>query len=331
MQEIKAPRINGWLTLDSYFEKRLGTSFFTQDDLYEQGIIDVANEGINDKFWILSGDGERIALFKSQQDIRQSYAELISEEVCKMLEMKTACYDLAVFDGKYGVISYNFMKDFDFYEAGFDIIADFYENNLLGNIENSELYQVDDSYDPIGIVTKKLNNLEDIWTILEEKYKDYPNKHQVVFGIVNQLVNVLLFDILMVNTDRHCDNWGIGTQGDKVIVAPQFDNERVLGLHESGLCSLKNKALLFRVDNSSYYNSLEVLRHFLDISSSEYQDLVKEKITLLQNGIDNIPSLIEEKTEHPMPVGIKEYFLSTMYQHLENVNDVVEGKNKSYK
>lgn len=338
MEEIKTTRVHGWLALNIYFTKRLGTSWFDRDDLEERGIIERINEGVNDKFWILSEEGEHLALFKGQQDVNQAYAELISEEICKILGIRTAHYDLAIFDGKQGIISYDFMQEFDSYDSGFDVIADFYENNLIDNQEMSNLYGIDDNRDSIEEVVTKLNNLEDIWAILENRYRDAPNKQEIVSNILDQLVDVLLLDILTTNVDRHCDNWGIVHDGDKLMVAPLFDNERILGLYrtKAGFLgkngeNLNDKNLLFTTENSLFSKPFEVLNHFLDVSSNEYQDRVKEKVSLLQNGIDSIPESIEKRTEYPMPENIKNYFLDAMHDHLERVSNIVEGKNKSYK
>ena len=85
------------------------------------------------------------------------------------------------------------------------------------------------------------------------------------------------------------------------------------------------------VDNSSVRKPLDVLKRFLDISSSEYRDLVIDKVNKLQEGIDSIPEIIEKRTEYPMPSYLKGYFVSTVNDHLQKVNEVIydiKGKNK---
>jgi len=333
IQIIDAPRIKGYLDLDSYFIKKLGKNFLDDVELYKNGLIEYENSGRSEKFWILDEQGERIALYKEpiNYDGDETYAELISEEISKILGMPTAHYDLALYRGTKGVISYNFVKEYFAYNSGFDIIADFYERYLQEDRSLSELYGIDYDNDSLEEATNKLNNLEDVWFILEQKYKDHPYKKIIVSRIVNGLVNKLIFDILTVNIDDHSDNWG-ELERD---VAPQFDNARIINLHKNILTesfsskeSIEDKELSLIVDNSDIKKPLEVLEHFLDISSSEYKTLVIEKLNILRENIDHVPNRIEKRTEAPMPDYLKKYLKVTMDEHLNKVDEVVNGSGR---
>ena len=336
IEEIKTRRIEGYLDLDSYFIRRIGRPPEDEEDLFANGLIDVENSGRSDKFWILDEQGNRIALFKEPINPQgdELYAELISEEVSKILGIPTAHYDLAIFNGRKGVISYNFVGEYDSYESGFDIIMDFYEKRLEEDGQLSELYGINNKKDTIDDVSSKLNNLEDVWCILEERYKDHPYKQLIVSKIVNGLVNKLIFDILMVNVDDHCDNWGeLDMLSEGKNLAPQFDNSRIINLHNNILTerfvskdTIEDKELIFTVDNNGIKKPLEVLSHFLKISSSEYTDLVREKVVALQDHIYEIPLIIEKRTNHPMPNYLTRYFTTTMPEHLNKVSEIVDGK-----
>ena len=340
IEEIDAQRINGWLDLDSYFIKRLGRPFEDQEDLENNGLIATDNRGVYSKFWILDEEGNKIALFKTQDfGSDEAYAELFSEEVAKILGMPAAHYDLAKFDREEGVISYNFIKEFDTYYPGFDVIAEFYENNLEGNEELNKLYGIDYYNDDLDKVTDKLNNLEDIWIILERKYKKHADRKYIVSKIMNGMVDKLIFDILMVNVDDHCDNWGIFDEIEEGRMAsPQFDNSHVLNLQKNILTehfvfdqTIEDKELRFTVDNTGAKKPLEVLKYFLDISSSEFTDLVRDKVNTLKEHVDEIPIIIETRTKQDMPDYLKEYFISTMHDHLDKVSDIVDSKSKGTK
>lgn len=337
-EEFNVKRINGYLDIDEYFFKRLKRKFIDYEDLELNGLITTELAGRSNKFWILSKDNnEKIALFKEQQfGTDEGYAELFAEEIAKILKMPSAHYDLAIFDGKKGVISYNFIKEYDSLYSGTDIILDFYEKKLEGNRELSELYGIDIDNDNLDIILEKLNNLEDIWFILEDKFKDCYDRELIVGRIVNGLVDKLIFDILTVNVDDHCDNWGImddSEEGKKI--AHQFDNARILNLHHNILIEkyvedkkLTDKELSLTVDNLKIKKPLEVLQHFLNISSSEYRDLVKEKIDILQEHIDEIPTIIETRTCNPVPRYLNDYFKTNMHEHLNAVNEIVSNKRK---
>ena len=66
MEEIKIDRFRGYLELDSYFIEKLGREFIDLEDLFINGLIDYEPDGISDKFWILSSDGDRVALYKKE-------------------------------------------------------------------------------------------------------------------------------------------------------------------------------------------------------------------------------------------------------------------------
>lgn len=340
MEEIKINRIKGYLNLDSYFYKRLKREAIDVEDLELSGIVEVEPLGISEKFWILSSDNnERIALFKEEAPLSsESYAELFSEEIAKILGMPTAHYDLATFNGKKGVISYNFVKEDDNFYSFSDIILDFYDDKLENNEELGQLYGISEE-DTIEEVVSNLTNLQDIWCILDDKFKDNCDRRFIVGKIVNSLVDKLIFDILTVNVDDHSENFGIVSNlENKGELSPQFDNARILNLHQNILNDeyknvemLTNKRLELTVDNSSIKKPLEVLKHFLDISSSEYRELVNDKINALKNNIDLIPSIIENRTEHPIPDYLKTYFTDTLHEHLDNASKVISGKEKGAK
>src|SRR5699024_6621560 len=137
---------------------------------------------------------------------------------------------------------------------------------------------------------------------------------------VDRVVDKLIFDILTVNIDDHTENWGILDDIEEgKMLSPQFDNARILNLHRNILVEkfassqkLHDKELYLTVDNSKNKKPLDVLKHFLDISSSEYRDRVIDKVVKLQEKIEVIPNIIEERTYHPMPKYLKGYFITTM-------------------
>jgi hypothetical protein len=341
VKQIETPRVNGYLDLDDYFFNRLGRKAVDEEDLYNHGLIELELGGRSDGFWILDESGNRIALFKEPMNRQgnEAYAELVSEEVSKILGMPTAHYDLAKYKGAKGVVSYNFIKTYDGYKPGFDIIADFYEDKLEYDPEMSQLYGIDYLTDTIDDATTKLNNLEDIWRILEDRYQDYPNREYIVSTLMNGLVDKLIFDILMVNIDDHCGNWGqLDSLEEGKVLAPQFDNARIINLHKNILTekfvtdeTIEDKELSLVVDSTGVSKPLEVLQYFLNISSSEYTDLVRDKVNTLKEHIGDVPLIIEHRTETPMPEYLKRYLAITMTEHLDKVSEIVNGKSKSNK
>lgn len=332
MEEIKASRINGRLDLDEYFSQRGVPNCVDLEELASKGLIEPEISGICDKFWILSSDNnERIALFKvSEANSYADYAELLAEEMAKVMEIKTAHYDLATFNGMNGVISYNFLDEYDSIYHGTDIILDYYDEKIEDSAELLSMYGLT-SKDLIDDVCLKLNNLEDIWSIIEHKYKDYNNKSGIVKRVMDGLVDKLIFDVLTNNVDDHSENWGIIDTDSGKYLAPMYDNSRVLGLYKNVVVekALRQKQdeeppLYLTVDNSSDKYPAEVLDKFLRISSSEYVDLVKEKISLLQEHVCEIPEMVEARTGVQMSDFLKRYFNESIANNLETASTIVD-------
>lgn len=336
MEEIVTKRQKGFINLNGYFDKILNTNDFYHDiqTLYEQGLIEVEATGVSDKFWIIDPvTTKKIALFKEQNSIYMCYSELFSEEIAKILDFETAHYDLAIFNGYEGVISYNFLKDEENYLSGFDLLCDYYEEKILMNEEIANMYNIDLDNDTLEEAFDKLNNLDSIWSIVEERYKNEHNKRQIVFNIMDKVVDKLMFDILTVNIDDHSDNWAL--VGNRL--APLFDNERIINMHnktkneEEVKKGLKDKELLLTVDGNGINKPLEVLKYFLNISSFEYRDRFEAKLNKLETNLEYIPNIIEKRTMCEIPKDIKNYFLDTMYEHLSNVNMTLNETNKGSK
>ena len=336
MDEIVVKRQKGFLDLNEYFNNVLGINVCRHDlqTLYEKGLIEVETTGLSDKFWIIDPITTRkIALFKEQSNLYTCYSELFSEEIAKILDFETAHYDLAVFNGYQGVISYNFLKNEENYLSGFDVLNEYFEEKIFMDQKMASMYNIDLDNDTIDEAFDKLNNLDSIWSIIEEKYKDDPHKRQIVFNIMDKVVDKLMFDILTVNVDDHSDNWALIDNR----LAPLFDNERIINMHnkekneERVKKGLNDKELLMTVDGSGINKPLEVLKYFLKISSSEYKERFENKLNKLETNLEYIPINIEKRTMCEIPDAVKTYFLSTMYEHLTNVNMILNDTNKGSK
>jgi len=331
MKEIKTDRFRGYLNLDSYFIKKLGREFIDLEDLFINGLIDYEPDGISEKFWILSPSGDRVALYKSEiPGSYESYVELLVEEVAKVMQIPAAHYDLAMFNGGKGVISYNYLKNNSVDYSGFDVISEFYEKNLQDDKELSSLYNIDYVNDSIDDVCDKLNNLQDIWCILEERFANAPNKREIVKSIMDGLVDKLMLDVITVAIDSHTDNWKIV---DDKYSSPVFDNSRSLGIFTKYKKTQVNEdkkfedsEMLLTVDNENINKPLEVLEYFLKISSSEYKERFIEKLNNVKENIDVIPTRIEERTNASMPEHLKNHFITNMNEYLEKVSQIANDK-----
>ncbi len=329
INKILLRRKKGFLDLNRYFLDILNREFIDEEDLYNNGLIDVEISGRSDKFWIISIEtGEKIALFKSQmKNSCEAYAELIAEEIANILHMKTAHNDLAIFNRQQGSISYNFLNEYDTYCSGFDLILSYYEEQLKTNSHLFNAYGIDNNKHNIDEITDKLNNVQFITTMLEDRYKQKYSDGSKVFYLINGLVDKLTFDCLTINTDDHVDNWGIINDS---YICPQFDGARIFNLHHDVLFkhnqigALENENLNLSFDNSNQKKPLEILEKLLTNGGSDYYKSLQVKVMALNRNLDKIPVCIDERTNCEMPEYIKEYFLDNAKDHLKKVKSLIK-------
>lgn len=165
--------------------------------------------------------------------------------------------------------------------------------------DNDKVYNLSD------LVDDKLT-LEDIWNALEIKYKD----EDIVSALMDEIVNVFLFDILIANDDRHSLNFFIVENENGVHVAPLFDNEYML-------CdsSINFQHYSIKVDEGNpYYKFIpENLSRFLQISDKRYLDRLESKLWIITpSNLNIIFERIEKRTgfqfSDDYKEGIKEEF-----------------------
>ena len=165
--------------------------------------------------------------------------------------------------------------------------------------DNDKVYNLSD------LVGDKLT-LEDIWNALEIKYKD----EDIVSALMDEIVNVFLFDILIANDDRHSLNFFIVENENGVNVAPLFDNEYML-------CdsSINFQHYSIKVDEGNpYYKFIQGnLSRFLQISDKRYLDRLESKLWIItSSNLDVIFERIEKQTgfqfSDDYKEGIKEGF-----------------------
>lgn len=234
--------------------------------------------------------------FKYDNDI-DPYDELIAEELAQDFGIPHVKYDLAIYDSKEGVISESFKQDNINYITGEEILAKFYvEDN------NTDAY----------------NNLEAIWDAFEYRYRDYPNKKDIIEKLMRRLVHIFLFDIITCQSDRHPNNWQVMESEDDVDITQIFDNERILGARGlTNICSLT-------VEEKMFGNLYDNLRLFFGVSSEEFCNIIKDKIWIIsKENLNLIFKRIEEKTGYPMPHGYRKYYLDGYNLHLQKLEQLL--------
>lgn len=168
--------------------------------------------GTKSKFWY-SSDGEEF-LFKSVESsngirLGEDWAEKIACELATLLGLPHVHYELAIYKGKRGVITKNFIS-----ERG--------EQLMLGNELLETFISSEDGNNP------NIQYVDDVYQIMVNTVINKP----IGFSSLKEIktaseffVGYLMFDALISNQDRHNENWGtINTVKGIKHLAPSYDH-----------------------------------------------------------------------------------------------------------
>lgn len=132
---------------------------------------------------------------------------------------------------------------------------------------------------------RRLNNLEDIWFALEEKYSP-----DTVEKLMNGICDIFMFDMLLGEGDRTLRNIEIIEGETDVRLAPIHDTS-----------SIYNDHVLLGVDNDDFmHNDIEKLNKFLNSSDSYYSNRFCSFLNTLET-VD-ISSILNEVIDMGVPV-----------------------------
>ncbi|MCP4696236.1 MAG: phosphatidylinositol kinase [Gammaproteobacteria bacterium] len=175
--------------------------------------------GTKRKFWY----SDKSRLFKaSTPRTGEHWGEKAACELCALLGLPHAHYELAAWKGLPGVVSANIVPPKGRLVLGNELLAkvtpDYPAKTTRGVVEH---------------------NLQRIHALMEHAAPAWslPPDWQAVPGIAKPFelfVGYLLLDAWIANQDRHHENWGVIVTGNKQIyLAPTFDHAACLGQNES--------------------------------------------------------------------------------------------------
>lgn len=220
------------------------------------------------------------------------YNEMLAEFLAEDYGINVTYSDIFTYDGNYGMMSKEIKNNNDLYIPMTDIIED------------------------------HQNNLEDIWYGLCKKYND----QNIVEQLMEQIVNLFIFDVLLSNSDRHISNYGLIKNDKTISLAPIFDNEYILSSLE-GYYSLG-------IDSNDYRNDqgIHFLLKFIEISDSRYIKLIKSKLWIIskENVLRTIER-IEKRIGSSMQQNIKDEIIYKFNSHRQVINNILNKYNKEKK
>ena len=170
--------------------------------------------GSKEKFWYRPpGEHQRRWLFKCPQDnTGQHWAEKIAAEISRIVGIRRAPVDLAIFDGRQGSVSKSFVH------SGLELV---HGNQILSTLLTG--------YDPKKRFRQADHTLANVLTAVEMAFTEDASK----MDAKSRIAEYLVLDAVIGNTDRHHENWGILRQRRDDswygFVAPSFDHASSLG------------------------------------------------------------------------------------------------------
>ena len=256
---------------------------------------------------------------------KSCYNEIVTYHILKFLGIDACYVDLAVLNGRYGVISKSLRNEGVNLVSGNVILR----SNLSNSLRFIEKMGFDNRYyrslklyylNALSRPFKTINSLDIIWQALDYMYKDKIN----ISEVMDKFVIMYLFDIIVNNDDRHEWNWMIEESDEGIRLAPLFDFD----------CCLKENFTSFKmgVDLDAFINegcivnsARDRLANFLDVSSYDYLYLFLNMFNKVVNNFDIILSEVEEKINRKIPVYVKMKMRDTLDKKSKQINELLDS------
>lgn len=252
---------------------------FKNEEFFKQSFIEICPiNGRRPKFWFKYKNDNNKYLYKSQLPTsNEAYSEIIGEVLAELAGIPCAHYKLATFNlgvepfiSSKGVISENFLKEEEVLLSLTDIftyVITHYENNKnVDTFNYKELYNLE----AVGMdeICNKLNNLEDIWSIISKYIDIHPRfnnwsklkKEFFLRIIMFDIVNIFNFDLITIQGDRHTGNISLiyNNKMDTIKVSPLYDNANIFGLNTKGAVKTFEDLKKGSINNSKQYKINEI-------------------------------------------------------------------------
>ncbi len=186
-----------------------------------EGISDLPEQlGTKFKFWYRGEDSCHYLFKEGRPGTGENWAEKVACEICELLTLPHAHYELAKCGDRKGVVSKKFVPD---------------DGRLVHG--NELLVSRNTSY-PSGKFFKVSEHTLRVVLAIMKSDTVYPPLNWEKVGEVNSalcvFIGYLMLDAWVANQDRHHENWAlIRTSDNKTHLAPTYDHASSLGRNES--------------------------------------------------------------------------------------------------
>lgn len=184
---------------------------------------DLEQLGTKEKFWFYySHDAVNLQLFKySRAGTGEHWSEKCAAEFCHLLNIPHATYDLAQYNGRFGVVTQNIIP------PGFRMVMG---NEVLHSSTKDYPRPLLSGEKPVRIrehtVTRVLGCLD------KESILPPPSEYDLgSLNAADVFCGYLMLDALISNQDRHHENWAImlNNETGEQFLCPTYDHAASLG------------------------------------------------------------------------------------------------------
>lgn len=196
--------------------------------------------GTKRKFWL---DQYRFLFKEARLNTGEDWAEKVAAELCEMLCLPHATYELSTWKGKRGVVTENFAQR----EDG--------KRLILGN---ELLFKLDPRYPEKEKRRVRQHTVRKVLAVSSLDAVKPPVGFEPSPGIetaADVFVGYLMLDAWIANQDRHHENWGLvlQTRSKAIHLAPSFDHASSMGPFESDLARSERLKTKDKMYNMSAY------------------------------------------------------------------------------
>ena len=254
------------------------------------------------------------------------YEEIIGYNALKFLGID-ACYtDLAILNGKRGIISRSFRDNSSKLISGSELLGDYLAHNFdavaamgfVGELANwVRLYGIEDKMKYLS--SFYVNNLEVICSALEDKYK---NKVDIK-KIMHEFIVMYMVTIIFGDIDKNPNNWFIMENVNGVRLAPLFDNGELLSYYDDE-CDPNDVFSIFSVCFEDVnVNQMESLKVFF--KRYDYFDLFNEMFNKVMFNFNEILKMSEVQIGRDIPDDDKGRLIEAFNKHCNRIKGVVDS------
>lgn len=224
---------------------------------------------------------------------------ILGEKICEFYEKYSVHYYKANYYGRNlfgkkinvsGLLSKSFLKTGSIYITGKELLEEYRKS-----LTKEEILKYYGNYDFDNADT--LNNLDVLWHALEYRYRNHPDKNNIVSNLMSEITDLYEFTLLTGDSDRHFNNYQIEEIENGVHLTPYYDFDNIYSLSNYNRLSVEPSNLYL-----SFEKSLEVYFRFVTKEKREsfrnkLESLTKELIErFLDDIIKNNSKNEEEKT-----------------------------------